>query len=116
MRPKHYVDGVMEPIKLIRKYELGFESGNALKYIARCEQKGNKLEDLKKALHYIQMRIDHRNGETYASDLQEAWGVNQNLAMAAYYILAGADYAAKDNIMKEIAKLENEQTDGETTA
>lgn len=38
---------------------LNFNIGNAIKYLWRCELKGNKLEDLKKASWYIQDEIDN---------------------------------------------------------
>ena len=56
--PKHYNVGKYEVIDVIEDWELGFALGNAIKYIARCEHKGNKLQDLKKSLWYIQHEID----------------------------------------------------------
>jgi len=39
---------------------LSFNIGNAMKYLWRCELKGNTLEDLKKAQWYIQDEIKKR--------------------------------------------------------
>ena len=39
---------------------LSFNIGNAMKYLWRCELKGNTLEDLKKAAWYIQDEIAKR--------------------------------------------------------
>jgi len=39
---------------------LSFNIGNAIKYLWRCELKGNTLEDLKKAAWYIQDEISKR--------------------------------------------------------
>jgi hypothetical protein len=36
---------------------LNFNTGNAIKYLWRCEMKGNKLQDLMKAAWYIQDEI-----------------------------------------------------------
>jgi hypothetical protein len=36
---------------------MSFNLGNAIKYIWRCEKKGNKIEDLRKALWYIEDEI-----------------------------------------------------------
>ena len=36
---------------------LNFDLGNVVKYIARCEHKGNKPLDLNKALEYLQHEI-----------------------------------------------------------
>jgi hypothetical protein len=35
-----------------------FNLGNAIKYIWRCNHKGSKVEDLKKAIWYIQKEIE----------------------------------------------------------
>lgn len=40
---------------------LSFNIGNAMKYLWRCELKGNTLEDLKKAAWYIQDEINKRS-------------------------------------------------------
>lgn len=55
---EHYKQGKIEPIDVIEDWNLNFRLGNALKYIARCEHKENKIKDLKKALYYIQREID----------------------------------------------------------
>lgn len=39
---------------------MGFNLGNALKYIWRADLKGNVIEDLQKAIWYIQREIDRR--------------------------------------------------------
>ena len=36
---------------------LGFLLGNGIKYLARCNSKGSRLTDLKKARHYIEKAI-----------------------------------------------------------
>lgn len=58
--PDHYKgkDNPYEVIKVIDAWELGFSLGNAIKYIGRAGAKGNKVEDLKKAIWYIQHEID----------------------------------------------------------
>lgn len=55
--PNHYNHGKHEAIDVIEDWNLGFNLGNAIKYIARCDYKGNKKEDLEKALWYIQREI-----------------------------------------------------------
>ena len=37
---------------------LSFFLGNAVKYICRCEYKGDKEKDLIKAIHYLQHELD----------------------------------------------------------
>jgi hypothetical protein len=58
--PKHYTHGSIEVIDAIEAWGLGFSLGNAVKYIARCDHKGNAVEDLRKALWYIQRELDRR--------------------------------------------------------
>ena len=57
--PSHYNAGNIEVIDAIEDWNLGFSLGNAIKYIARCEHKENKIEDLKKAIWYINREIKH---------------------------------------------------------
>jgi NTP pyrophosphatase (non-canonical NTP hydrolase) len=58
--PSHYggKDNPYEAIKVIEAWDLNFHLGNAIKYIARAGKKGDKKEDLKKALWYIQRELD----------------------------------------------------------
>lgn len=55
--PKHYTFGKIEVIEAIEDWSLGFHLGNAVKYIARADHKGNKLQDLKKAHWYLSREI-----------------------------------------------------------
>jgi iron-sulfur cluster repair protein YtfE (RIC family) len=59
--PKHYGggDNIYEAIKVIEAWDLDFCLGNTLKYISRAGKKDTtkELEDLNKALWYLQRRI-----------------------------------------------------------
>jgi hypothetical protein len=57
--PRHYTQGEIQPITVIEDWRLNYHLGNALKYIARCEHKGNKVQDLEKAIWYLQREIDN---------------------------------------------------------
>lgn len=61
--PKHYggEDNTYEAIKVIRAWELGFSLGNVVKYISRAGKKdpSKRVEDLEKALWYLQEEIDN---------------------------------------------------------
>ena len=46
--PSHYNQGKIEVIDVIEDWKLNFNQGNVIKYVGRCEYKGNKIEDLKK--------------------------------------------------------------------
>ena len=57
--PAHYGgDNPLEVIKIVDHYNLPFSLGNTIKYILRADNKGNKLEDLKKAAWYLQHEIN----------------------------------------------------------
>ncbi|KKM15451.1 hypothetical protein LCGC14_1696000, partial [marine sediment metagenome] len=57
--PKHYggEDDPYEAIKVIEAWGLGFNIGNTVKYLARADKKGKRLEDLKKSLWYLNREI-----------------------------------------------------------
>ena len=57
--PSHYTDGKIEVIDYIEDKKLGFCLGNAVKYISRAGKKDptKEVEDLKKALWYVERRI-----------------------------------------------------------
>ena len=58
--PKHYTDhpSGVECIQITE--HMGFNLGNALKYIWRCDLKKDAIEDLKKARWYIDREISRR--------------------------------------------------------
>lgn len=58
--PAHYRPGPYEAINVIEAWQLGFNLGNAVKYIARHDLKGSAIEDLKKAHWYIEREIANR--------------------------------------------------------
>jgi hypothetical protein len=60
--PAHYggADDPYEAIKVIEAWGLGFNLGNAIKYIARVDRKGDAIEDLKKARWYLDREINNR--------------------------------------------------------
>ena len=53
----HYKDMSIQPADFINKNKLLFAEGNAIKYICRHQSKG-KLQDIKKAMHYLEMIIE----------------------------------------------------------
>lgn len=61
--PRHYNMGSIEVIDAIDAWGLGFDDGNAVKYIARARHKGKEVEDLEKALWYLQHRLDQIKGK-----------------------------------------------------
>ena len=56
-KPNHYNIGDIEVIDFIDSWGLNFNLGNVIKYVARCNHKENKIEDLQKAIYYIEREI-----------------------------------------------------------
>ena len=63
----HYKSMVMQPSEFINKNRLPFAEGSARKYICRHSAKG-KEEDIKKAIHYLEMIL-----ERDYSEKKESW-------------------------------------------
>ena len=76
MIPTHY-DNKKEydVIDFIKDYDLNFNEGNVIKYVARAKHKGTQIKDLEKAIDYLEREIKHLREE------QEKWIENnkQNL-------------------------------------
>lgn len=64
--PQHYNMGDIEVIDAITAWGFaeGFNRGNAIKYVARAGRKNKEteIEDLKKAMTYLQFEIDRLGG------------------------------------------------------
>lgn len=54
--PSHYTKGSIEPLDFITSNKMSFIEGNIIKYVTRYKYK-NGLEDLKKALVYLERLI-----------------------------------------------------------
>ena len=54
---KHYKNMKIQPAHFINENKLLFAEGNAIKYICRHQSKG-KEEDVKKAIHYLEMILE----------------------------------------------------------
>jgi len=59
LTPKHYATDSIDVIDFCKLYKLDFNKGNIIKYICRAGKKDNELEDLKKALTYLEREIDY---------------------------------------------------------
>lgn len=62
--PSHYTEGGIETIDFIEAKKLNFNTGNAVKYIARAGKKdpAKKVEDLRKAIWYLEREINNHAG------------------------------------------------------
>lgn len=58
MKPKHYATDNIDVIDFCKLYKLDFNKGNIIKYVCRAGKKDNELEDLEKALDYLQREIE----------------------------------------------------------
>jgi len=62
----HYKKSALQPIQAILQWELNFPLGNVIKYVYRTtkgKSAGKRIEDLKKAKHYLEIEIDRIENE-----------------------------------------------------
>ena len=57
--PSYYKRGTCDVWDFIREQGLNFHLGNAIKYICRAGYKDSKIQDLEKAIHYLQNELHH---------------------------------------------------------
>lgn len=65
----HYLDMGVQPWDAMQAWMTpmefrGFLRGNAIKYVARAGKKGDEVEDLRKARHYLDRLIEELEGAT----------------------------------------------------
>lgn len=66
--PMHYINEKnIDVIDFCKMYNMNFNRGNIVKYLARAGKKDNELQDLRKALTYLEREIEH------FEKLQEEW-------------------------------------------
>ena len=61
--PPHYTMGNIEVIDAIEDWKLSYNLGNVVKYVARANHKGNPIQDLSKAIFYLQREISRLGNE-----------------------------------------------------
>lgn len=54
---KHYKQLTIQPVEYIHANDIGYFEGNVIKYVSRWRDKGG-VEDLRKALHYLELLIE----------------------------------------------------------
>ena len=57
--PSYYTRGSLDVWDFIRDQGLNFHLGNAIKYICRAGHKDSKIQDLEKAIHYLENELHH---------------------------------------------------------
>ena len=55
--PAHYKVGGIETIDFIEAKKLNYNIGNVVKYLTRADHKGNRKQDLEKALWYLEREL-----------------------------------------------------------
>jgi len=58
--PSYYRRGTVDVWDFIREQGLSFHLGNVIKYVCRAGYKDNDIQDLKKAIHYLENEIEYR--------------------------------------------------------
>ncbi len=66
-RPAHYTMGKIETLDFIEDQKFCYHAGNAIKYICRYRYKGKPVEDLRKAIYYLNRLADNLEKETKCS-------------------------------------------------
>lgn len=61
--PKHYTSHPSGVECITVTEHMGFNIGNAIKYLWRADEKGNAIEDLRKAEWYVRREIERRTRE-----------------------------------------------------
>lgn len=59
----YYKNMAIQPVEFITANELGFLEGNVIKYVCRHHAK-NGAQDIKKAIHYCELLLQTKYGET----------------------------------------------------
>ena len=57
--PTYYQRGSYDVWDFIRDQGLNFHLGNAIKYVCRAGYKDSKIQDLEKAIHYLENELQH---------------------------------------------------------
>ena len=74
--PTYYQRGSCDVWDFVREQGLNFHLGNAIKYICRAGYKDSKIEDLQKAIHYLENELEYeenlliRAGEGVQNEIQ----------------------------------------------
>jgi hypothetical protein len=87
--PHYYKRGTVDVWDFIREQGLNFHLGNAIKYICRAGYKASKVDDLKKAIHYLQNELENEIVSATTSK-----GVSQSIQSVKQQDTIHTDYAA----------------------
>ena len=91
--PSYYRRGSSDVWDFIREQGLNFHLGNAIKYICRAGYKDSKLQDLEKAIHYLENELEHEENLSIRSSEGipiQVWNQEQS-SEASQYISEKSD-------------------------
>ena len=61
--PQYYKRGSIQVWDFVRDQELNFHLGNVIKYVYRAGHKFDDIDDLEKAIHYLQNEVEFRTSQ-----------------------------------------------------
>ena len=61
--PKYYRRGNIQVWDFVRDQELNFPLGNVIKYVTRAGHEFDDIDDLEKAIHYLQNEVEFRTSQ-----------------------------------------------------
>ena len=61
--PQYYRRGNIQVWDFVRDQELNFHLGNVIKYVCRAGHKYDDIDDLEKAIHYLQNEVEFRTSQ-----------------------------------------------------
>ncbi len=61
--PTYYRRGSIQPWDFVRDQGLNFHLGNVVKYVCRAGHKFDDIDDLEKAIHYLQNEVEFRTSQ-----------------------------------------------------
>ena len=68
--PKYYRRGSIQVWDFVRDQELNFHLGNVIKYVCRAGHKFDDIDDLEKAIHYLQNEVEFRTSQRVQEIIQ----------------------------------------------
>ena len=65
--PEHYQNGKdYDLIDVIKHYNINFNLGNVIKYVCRAGKKENEIQDLQKAIDYLERELYYLENDDHS--------------------------------------------------
>ena len=61
--PQYYRRGTIQVWDFVRDQKLNFHLGNVIKYVCRAGHKFDDIDDLEKAIHYLNNEVEFRTSQ-----------------------------------------------------